>query len=161
MKAQVVYDSVFGNTEKIARAIGEGFAENVEATDVLSTKEASYDDLKELDFLVTGAPTHGGRPSPNMKEFLDGIPDSSLNNLTVVAFDTRSEGENNSIPVRIITRILGYAAGRIAKALEAKGGKSGGEPQGFRVAGREGPLEEGELDRARNWGKELSNLATN
>jgi flavodoxin len=105
--------------------------------------------------LIVGGPTHGGRPSPDLKEFLDQIPEGSLESLKVSAFDTRTAGENQRIWVRMITGVLGFAAGRIGKILVNKGGELIAEPEGFNVVGREGPLEGGELDRARNWGSVL------
>jgi len=153
MKTLVIYDSVYGNTEKIARAIGEGLASKSEDVKVVSTTEASSSELDVHDLLVIGSPTHGGRTSPDMKEFLGEIPDGSLRNLKVGAFDTRTGGKNQKLWVRMITGVLGFAAGRIGKVLEQKGGDLVAEPEGFNVIDKEGPLEKGELDRALKWGK--------
>jgi flavodoxin len=155
MKTLVIYDSVYGNTEKIARAIGDGLSSKSKEVEVVSTGEVNPSELNEHDLLIVGGPTHGGRPSPDLKEFLDQIPEGSLESLKVSAFDTRTAGENQKIWVRMITGVLGFAAGRIGKILVNKGGELIAEPEGFNVVGREGPLEGGELDRARNWGSVL------
>jgi hypothetical protein len=50
----------------------------------------------------------------------------------------------------------GYAAPRIARALEKKGGNLAAPPEGFFVEDKEGPLKAGELERAAGWAKELA-----
>ncbi len=52
-----------------------------------------------------------------------------------------------------VARLFGYAAGRIADSLKAKGGNLAPPPEGFIVKGNEGPLKEGELERAAGWAK--------
>jgi len=148
MKTLVIYDSLHGNTKKIAQAIGDALAGE---TKVLHAGEANPADLKNHDLVFVGAPTHGGRPSPPMKEFLDKIPANGLEGVKVAAFDTR-------IPKRWV-RIFGFAAGRIAKSLQGQGGTLIGSPEGFFVEGTEGPLREGELERAAAWAREIAELA--
>ncbi len=142
MKALIVYDSVYGNTEKIAQAIGDAVGREVR---VLRVGEVDVTELNTLGLLFVGAPTHGGRPSPTMREFLDRVPPSALKGINVAAFDTR-------MTTRWV-RIFGYAAGRIAKSLQKKGGTLIGAPEPFYVEGGEGPLKEGELERAAAWAK--------
>jgi flavodoxin I len=144
MKALVVYDSVYGNTEKIARAIGDAVSGEVR---VLRVGEVDVSELKTLDLLFVGAPTHGGRPSPTMREFLDKVQSPALEGIKVAAFDTR-------LSTRWVG-IFGYAAGRIAKSLQKKGGALVGSPEAFYVQGSEGPLKEGELERAAAWAQDI------
>jgi flavodoxin len=66
----------------------------------------------------------------------------------VAAFDTRMQMK--------LARIFGYAAGRIADSLKRKGGNLIGRPEGFFVKGAEGPLKEGEVERAASWAKEIA-----
>ena len=146
MKTLVVYDSVYGNTEKIARAIGEAIAPSGELK-VLRASEAKPSDLQSLDLLIVGAPTQAGKATTAIQEFLDKIPANALKNVRVAAFDTR---------VKVfIAKLFGYAAGRIADSLKDKGGNLAAAPEGFLVKGREGPLVEGELERAAGWAKGL------
>jgi len=65
----------------------------------------------------------------------------------VTAFDTR-------LPTRLVG-IFGYAAARIADSLKRNGGTLIAPPEGFFVKGKEGPLKEGELERAAGWAKEI------
>jgi flavodoxin len=145
MKTLVVYDSVHGNTEQIARAIGETIGGEVE---VLRAEAVDPSRAKTVDLLFVGCPTHGGRPSPAMKSFLDKIPGSALQGIDVAAFDTR-------LSARWV-RIFGFAAGRIGKTLEQKGGTLIASPEGFFVEGTEGPLKEGEIERATRWAQGIA-----
>ena len=144
MKTLIVYDSVHGNTEKIAKAIGDATTGEVE---VLRVGEVNSSELKTFDLLIVGAPTHGGRPTQPIRDWLDKVPALAFEGTNVAAFDTR-------IPAKWV-RIFGYAAPRIAGRLKKKGGTLIGSPEGFFVEGTEGPLTEGELERAAGWAKEI------
>jgi len=143
MKALVVYDSQFGNTEAIARAIAAAAPRG--AARAVKVGEANAADLKGIDVLAVGSPTLGGRPTPAVKAFLDGLPAGSLAKIRVAAFDTRM-----SI---FIAKLFGWAADRIAAELAAKGGLPAAKSEGFLVKGREGPLADGERERAAAWAK--------
>jgi len=149
MKTLVLYDSLHGNTEKIAKAIGAALTGEVK---VLRVGEVNASELRSFDLLFVGAPTHGGRASPAMSEFLDKVQARGLDGVNVAAFDTRHTSK--------LTVIFGYAAGRIAKSLKKKGGTLIVSPEGFLVTGTEGPLKEGELERAAAWAKEIVQSAT-
>ena len=145
MKALIVYDSTYGNTEKIAKAIGAALTGDVK---VLRAGEVNPAELNAFDLLVIGSPTYGGRPMPSVAELLNKIPESAIKGKNIAAFDTR-------IPTKL-AKIFGYAADRIAKNLKEKGGNLVVPGEGFFVNGKEGPLKEGELERAASWAKELS-----
>jgi flavodoxin len=57
--------------------------------------------------------------------------------------------------LRILVNLFGYAAKPIADRLEKKGGERIMPPEGFFVEGTEGPLKEGELERAADWAKQI------
>jgi len=144
MKALIVYDSVYGNTEKIARSIAVALTSSGEVK-VLRAGEVNTSEFESVDLLVVGSPTQGGKPTLAIQEFLSKIPANALKNVSVTSFDTR---------VKIfVARLFGYAAGRIATSLKDKGGRLAALPEGFIVKGREGPLKEGELERAAVWAK--------
>jgi flavodoxin I len=149
MKTLVVYDSLYGNTEKIAKAIGDAVGGEVR---VLSVGEAKPSELTTVDLLLVGSPTHGGRASPPMREFLDKVQARGLQGVKVAAFDTRLANK--------WAGIIGFAAGRIAKSLRKKGGTLVLSPEAFYVEGTEGPLKEGELERAAAWARGIVQNAT-
>jgi flavodoxin I len=144
MKALIIYDSLYGNTEKIARAIAEAITPSGEVR-VLRTGEANPAELASVDLLIVGSPTHGGRATPAVQGLLNKIPKLSLQGIKVAAFDTRRSTK--------LVAVFGYAAGRIARNLETKGGALIASPEGFFVTATKGPLKEGELERAAAWAK--------
>ena len=142
MKALIVYDSAYGNAEKIAKSIGDAIAGNVK---VLRVGEVNPSDVESLDLLIVGSPTHGGRPTLPIQGFLKEVSESAVKGIKVAAFDTRLSAK--------WARIFGCAAGKIADRLEKKGGILASYPEGFFVKGAKGPLKEGELERAASWVK--------
>ena len=161
MKAVVVYESLWGNTAAVAGAIAEGLGPEARA---LSTAEATGSALQGADLIVAGAPVlafklpteqmrqsvranPGKAPSPpdlshpSMRSWLDALP---AGHGRAAAFDTQVRGP------------FGKAAPAIAEGLEKAGYEAIAEPIGFIVAGKFGPLRDGELERARRWGAELA-----
>jgi flavodoxin len=156
MKVMVVYDSVFGNTEKIAQAIGHalGSPEDVETVQVGNVKP---EQLAGLTSLIVGSPTRKFSPTAAITSFLKSIPKDGLKGIKVAAFDTRFTVSAIE-KVRILTffvKIFGYAAKPIADRLEKKGAELAVPPEGFYVSDTEGPLLEGELERAADWAKQI------
>lgn len=150
MKAVVIYDSVYGNTEKIAQAIGAGLAGDAK---VVRVGDVNASELQAFDLLIVGSPVHGGRATPAIDALLQQFPAHSLEGKRVAAFDTRFESEEQGIGLRILMSVIRYAAERIAKELAKKGGRLVAEPEGFIVEQKEGPLKQGELERASTWAK--------
>ena len=144
MKALIVYDSVYGNTEKIAESIGGAVTGDVK---VLNVSQVNLSELESLDLFIVGSPTQGGRASPAIRDFLKELPKSAIKNVNVAAFDTR-------LTTRWV-KIFGYAAGKIASNLKKKGGVLVLPAEAFYVTGGKGPLKEGELERAASWAKEI------
>lgn len=149
MAALVVYDSLYGNTERIASAVAA-----VLGAETVRVGEVSPEDLARCDLLVIGSPTHGGRASAATKALLARLPPGALEGKRVAAFDTRSILESNAV-VRLLVRMLGYAAPRLASELHRLGGQIEVDPMGFLVHGKEGPLLDGEEARAESWARSL------
>ncbi len=144
MKALIIYDSFYGNTEKIARAISGAVAGEVK---VLRPGEVNSSDFAALDLLLVGSPTQGGRPTKAIQDFLNKLPEPAVKGIRVAAFDTRFSTK--------LVGIFGYAAGKIGESLKRKGGTLLLPPEPFFVKGKEGPLKEGELERAAAWAKRV------
>lgn len=156
MKALVVYDSFFGNTERVAQAIGAALGESGEVT-VLRVGEVRPEHLAGIDLLCIGSPTRAFRPSPATQAWLKSLPADSLRGVRVAAFDTRiavSDVKSRILPLMI--RFFGYAAEPIEAILERKGGVQALPPEGFYVDGTEGPLKDGELERAGTWAQMIA-----
>jgi flavodoxin len=155
MKALVVYDSVFGNTEQIARAIGTALEPQGEAQ-VVRVGDVTPEHLASLDALLVGSPTRAFNPTPAVTKWLKSLAPNSLKGLKVAAFDTRVDlNDVNSRFLTVMVRFFGYAAEPIASKLTQKGGTQALTPAGFFVEGTEGPLKDGELERAAEWARRL------
>ena len=153
MKALVLYDTYFGNTEKVARAIGEAIGEDAQ---VMSVKDASYEQLKGLDCLVVGSPTRAFKPTKETTDWLNKLPSGALSGIKVAAFDTRMDVKKvNNMVLTFMERLFSYAAKPIADRLQKKGGNLAADPEGFFVEDSEGPLRDGEMERAAEWARKL------
>lgn len=165
-RALVVYESMFGNTESVARAIGEGLAEHVETTVLAAASAPSLPPA--LDLLVVGGPTHAltmSRPKTRqdagargargadaagigVREWLAGrgpLP----RDLAVATFDTKIRRP----------RLPGSAARALRRRLRRAGARSVVGTANFYVTGISGPMADGELERARRWGGQLATSA--
>lgn len=156
MKAMVVYDSAYGNTEQLARAMGAALGALGDA-EVLKISDAQPEQVTNVDLLIVGSPTQKFRPTAAVTGFLKRIPEKGLQGVKVAAFDTRFT-EEDIRKVRILAffvNLFGYAAAPIADRLRGKGGSLTVPAEAFYVADTEGPLMEGELERAKEWAGSL------
>lgn len=152
MRICVIYDSVFGNTAQIARAIGSALP----GSQTLPVGEINMAQLAGLNLLVLGSPTRGFRPTETVAALLTKLDRQQLAGVYVAAFDTRIELATIDSPVfRFIVDKGGYAAITIAKALRKKGGILLAPGEGFLVTGEQGPLKANELERAGAWAAAL------
>lgn len=171
MKAFIVFESMFGNTETFARDIAAGLASSGAEVAVADVRHVQFDDLRNCDLLVVGAPTHafslsrestrqdavrqGADPSHadlGAREWLGGLTEllAESHRPTVSVFDTRVEK---------VRRLPGSAARRAAKLLRAQGFEVMDLPTSFFVEDVKGPLAPGERARARAWGEQLARHA--
>jgi hypothetical protein len=163
MRALVVYESLFGNTRQIAQAVADGMSDgaDVRLTDVAEAPRAIP---AGIDMVVVGGPTHVFSMSreatrreaarhgaavadvpEGIREGLEALPAPS-ERTAFASFDTRVDD------MALLPGAASHAAARVAKKL----GFVVSEPASFLVKGYEGPLVEGELDRAREWGHGLT-----
>ena len=146
MKTLVVYDSVYGNTETIARAIAEAIPGEVQ---VLRVGQVQAEVLETVDLLVIGSPTHGALPTDAAQALVDRIGPPPHEGARVATFDTR-------LTWRFLEKWGGFAAPKMADMLRSKGWTIAGEPGGFFVKGlKKGPLKKGEVERASAWARGL------
>jgi menaquinone-dependent protoporphyrinogen IX oxidase len=151
MKAVVVYDSQYGNTEKIARAIAEALSAQA-GTTVCHAAAFAPEALVGCDLLVIGSPTQAFHATKPMEGLLKG---HRLDGIRAAAFDTRIDmARADSRVFKMAVKVAGdnaWAATRIADQLEKDGATLVGPPAGFYVQDTEGPLAPGELERASAW----------
>lgn len=88
-KAVVLYDTVFGNTEKVARALARGIERHV-PVDCINILEADTGALASYDLIAIGAPTQAFTAHKPMKDFLSGLRGvKNLSGVRGFAFDTK------------------------------------------------------------------------
>ena len=169
MKALVIYESMYGNTHKIANAIAEGFRLHGEA-EVVPVDDAIPTLVEHADVVVVGGPTHAHGMShdgtrkgaiaaaekPGADLVLD--PDADHEGLrewfescgkvfsNAAAFDTRFD---------LPAAVTGRASKGIARKLRHHGAKLICEPESFFVK-KDNHLEPDQESRARDWGAQLA-----
>ncbi len=148
MKILVVYDSYFGNTERIALAIRDTIPENKHVI-VKKISDFNNNDIEGVEVIIIGSPTRAFRPTEAITNFLKKI---DVSKYKWIAFDT---GVNpKQIKSKILTlmvKLFGYAAPNMAKIIKKAGGVMLADPETFYVIGNEGPLVTGEIDRFHQW----------
>jgi len=155
----VVFDSAYGNTEKIARAIGEALGSRLDV-EIHRVSDIRPESVVGSELLLVGSPTQGFRPTKPVAEFLKRLRVSGLAGTRVAAFDTRFKAQEiRSGALRLLVRTGGFAAERIAAQLKKAGGNLIVSPEGFFVEDTEGPLKPGELERAAEWARSILGAA--
>jgi flavodoxin len=164
MKALVVYESMFGNTEAVALAIADGLRESMEV-EVLEVSIAPEQPDPGVALIVAGGPTHAfsmsrrrtrvdaiNRGAPDgesefgLREWMAALP-SGRHTGTMATFDTKVES---------MRFVPGSAAKGAAKVAHRHGYDSAAASESFYVRDIDGPLVEGEVDRAKAWGRQLA-----
>lgn len=170
MGAVVAYESMYGNTRQIAEAIAEGL-KPLSELEVVSVNAGDASTADEADVLIVGGPTHmhglatsmsrnaaadaaneeehvelepGAVDGPGLRQWLG---QRQGDGKRAAAFDTRLDKS----PI-----ITGMAARGIAKRLRRRGYELITDPESFLVEDSEGPLADGELERAKAWGASLA-----
>lgn len=146
MNTLVVYDSQFGNTEKIALAIADALRVFGQSQAV-HVNPAHPSELDGVDLLVVGGPTQNMGATPGIRAFLDKVSPAQLRRVSVACFDTR---------YRQSQLFTGSAAAVMVKNLQKLGITPLAPAESFFVSRKAGPLVDGELDRAAAWARTLS-----
>ena len=146
MNTFIVYDSQFGNTERIAQAIADTLRAFGQASAV-RVDPAHPVSFQGVDLLILGCPTQGMGPTPAMQSFLGNVSSQRLRGLRVACFDTRFRG----------FLWKSSAAPRMARQLRTLGVEPLVPPESFFVKSmkKEGPLLPGEVERAATWARML------
>jgi flavodoxin len=142
MDTLIVYFSKFGNTQQVANAIAEVF-EAAGSVRVLSMEQLTTSDLQTADLVVMGCPTHRMNLPEAVRPTFEALPRRILRKTPVAAFDTSYKMS------AFLARFT--AAKKLDRALRKLGRKRVVPPETFHVVEREGPLYEGEIERAQAW----------
>ena len=148
MKGIVIYDSSFGNTRAVAEAISETLKESGIETNSFYLKDVKKLNGKDYDFLVLGSPTKFGTMTFTFKGFLGKVKSKEWMNKPFAVFDTENP-EN-------IERLEGSAAEKIAEKLKEKQMNQVLPVLKSVVIGWKGPLQDGEIQRAKEYAGKLA-----
>ena len=153
MKGIVVYDTSYGNTQKVAETIAETLKESGTDVDLFDVKAVKKLSAKDYDFLVLGSPTKFGTMSLAIRFFLGKVKSEEWINKPFVAFDTenpeniekaRAENKEWSAGEKISEKLRDKKMNQLLPVLKAL------------VFGQKGPLKEGEIDRTKEYAREIS-----
>jgi menaquinone-dependent protoporphyrinogen IX oxidase len=153
VKGIVIYDSTYGNTRKVAETIAETLRESGMEVDVFYVKEVKKLSARDNDFLVIGSPTKFGTMTITVRGFLGKVNGKEWMNKPFAAFDTenpenieraRVESKNLSAAEKIAEKLKGKKMNQLFPVLKAV------------VLGWKGPLEEGEIERTKEYARELA-----
>ena len=142
MTALVVYYSQFGNTKRVAEAIAETL-QSAGSVRVMGADQLTASDLDGIDLLVAGTPTHVANLPKELRPILEALPQRVLGGVRIAAFDT---SYRMNWFVSLFT-----AAKPLDRRLRQLGGKRVVPPKSFFVVEKQGPLYEGEIERAEAW----------
>jgi len=144
MKILVVHYSKFGNTQKVAEAIAAELAPKGSAQ-VVSLDALGPANLKDVDLVIMGSPTHRMNLPEEVRLKLRSLPKRSLRGKKMAAFDTSYK---MSGWLNLLT-----ASKKLSGRLKKLGGKRVVPPATFHVMESKGPLYDGEIERARDWAR--------
>lgn len=138
MKILIVYDTYYGNTQKVAEMMKAALGE--ERAEVLRVDVLTQDKIDQANVLCIGSPTRAFNMTKKVKKALKKY---HFKETPFFAFDTRANTADveQKFLLKMIDR-FGYAAEKIARRLEKKGAKRLLEPVGYFVKDTEGPLYE-------------------
>lgn len=164
MRALVVYESMWGNTEQVAQAIATGIRETC-PVDVVDVGDAPAQPGSDVSLIVAGGPTHAfsmsksatraeahrrgasqGSDAVGIREWLEALP-AGHHRQAVATFDTKVER---------VRHLPGSAAKKAGRVAARRGYERSDHAHSFFVADTDGPLVDGELERATEWGRQLA-----
>jgi menaquinone-dependent protoporphyrinogen IX oxidase len=153
MKGIVVYDTSYGNTKKIAETIAETLKESGIIVDLFHVKDSKKLSANDYNFMVLGAPTKFGTMSFAVKSFLGKVKAEEWMNKPFAAYDTenpenvekaRAENKEWSAAEKIALKLREKKMNQLVPVLKAL------------VLGWKGSLVEGEIERTKNYAKQLT-----
>jgi menaquinone-dependent protoporphyrinogen IX oxidase len=153
MKGIIIYDTTYGNTKEIAETIEVTLKEFGIEADLFKVNEVKKLSAKDYSFLILGSPTKFGTMSFAVKFFLGKVKSEEWQNKPFAAFDT--ENPENVEKARAENKEWS-AAEKISKKLKENKMDQLLPVHKALVLGQKGPLVEGEIERTKDYAKELA-----
>lgn len=145
----IIYDSKYGNTKRVAKAIAGGLLEVGIECDIGHAKEVDLQKITEYDALIFGAPNHMGKPSRTIMQCVNRLADIELHATYASAFDTYFMRERYF--EKAMKKLEKHINNKLPKLKMVTPGLS------IKVNGVSGPIAEGELPKAKAFGQKIAN----
>lgn len=149
MRVLMVYDTVSDAkvTGKVADAVAGAMAEAGVPVEAHFVEDASKVNVKDYDCLIVGAPTMAWRPSKRMKDFLASLKGTDFSGKVATTFDTQMKSSVSGNATKHMEKGLTELGFRIVSPALIAYVES--ENKAYR-------LKDGEMEKAKAWGKELA-----
>ncbi len=153
-KVLVVYESKYGNTKRVAETIIEGMKEipGVEAS-LRERKDVNYKELPNCNAILIGSPNHMGNATHGILGFIGKVDKLKLAGKLVAVFDTyrgvydRAKASQFQVAMKKMEKRLGEKAPTMNLVTPGLS---------IMVQGKEGPITEGELPKAKEFGAKFA-----
>ncbi len=149
-KVLIVYESKYGNTRLAAEEIVAGIKEACKKAEVIlrQVKEVNFDDVISADGMLIGSPNHWGKATGDIRKFIDKLGEINLNRMPVAVFDTYIsrdfEKATRNMEKQISEKVLSLDIALPDLSIKVKNYK--------------GPLEDGELEKCKQFGVKFGGL---
>jgi len=115
----VIFDSRFGNTEKVAISLEAGLEAAGVKAECFTSRDVKVESIKEYDLICVGAPTEAFSASKPMKEFLGRLKGNELSGKCGFAFNTKVDSRFSGSGAKFIEKDLERLGLRILEPRES------------------------------------------
>jgi flavodoxin len=106
MRAYVIFDTRYGNTEKIARSFESGLKEAGIESVCVNARDVPVEALRQYDLICVGGPTEAFTASKPIREFLGKLKGLELSGKYGFAFDTKLDSRFSGSAAKFIEKEL-------------------------------------------------------
>jgi flavodoxin len=148
-KAIIIYESKYGNTKRVGEAITQAMT-GIQTT-ATDTKDVKTPNLVEYDVIILGSPNHMGGPVGSIKKIVDDMGGLNLNGKFTAVFDTYMMADFEKAVKKMEKQIT----------EKIKGIKIAAPGLSVKLAGFKGPIIDGELAKAEEFGRKIVGAVNN
>lgn len=152
MKTLVVYDTLYGNTGLLARVI----ANRLPDVTLVHVESLTPDHIAQAELIFMGSPSRGYNATKRLRQAVETLPKSALKAKSAAVFETRLKVSRHMPKIlRYVLKNTGWGDAKLDAMLLRKGAKLISPLGIFYVSTQEGPLKDGETDKAELWAKQI------
>lgn len=152
MKTLVIYDTLYGNTGLLARVITNRLPE----ASLIHVDALTPDHLHRADLIIVGSPSRGYNATKLLRSAFEAMPKQVLHGKSAAVFETRFKASRHMPKIlRYLLQNTGWGDAKLDALLLRKGAKLISPLGIFYVMTQEGPLRDGETDKAEHWAKQI------